>query len=230
MKNQYVGDIGDYGKYGLLRFLANHGICIGVNWYLTENDDSADGKFTDYLKDKESQDRLCDQELFDALRKIVLPRSIQEKSVNMIREAELIPNACYYNSLLPDSNQDTKAREISRRFWLNNSSLMLGGADLIFADGSFIWSDQDPCQDWTPGASDGQTRAMPENDGTGQESHQASEESADEIQYVCNTNTKKFHYLSCDSVNQMNESNRMNTTLSRDELIAQGRCVPVARV
>lgn len=49
MKNQYVGDIGDYGKYGLLRFLANHGICIGVNWYLTENDESSDGKFTDYL-------------------------------------------------------------------------------------------------------------------------------------------------------------------------------------
>ena len=30
MKNQYVGDIGDYGKYGLLRFLAKHGICIEV--------------------------------------------------------------------------------------------------------------------------------------------------------------------------------------------------------
>ena len=37
MKNQYVGDIGDYGKYGLLRFLAEKGIRIGVNWYLTEN-------------------------------------------------------------------------------------------------------------------------------------------------------------------------------------------------
>ena len=121
MKNQYVGDIGDYGKYGLLRFLANHGICIGVNWYLTENDESTDGKFTDYLKDKTSLDRLCDQELFDALRKIVLPRSIQEKSVNMICEAKLIPNACYYNSLLPDSNQDARAREVNRRFWLNNS-------------------------------------------------------------------------------------------------------------
>jgi DNA-entry nuclease len=40
--------------------------------------------------------------------------------------------------------------------------------------------------------------------------------------YVCNTNTKKFHYPSCDSVNQMNENNRVNTNLSRDELIAQG--------
>lgn len=39
MKNQYVGDIGDYGKYGLLRFLASYGIKIGVNWFLTENDE-----------------------------------------------------------------------------------------------------------------------------------------------------------------------------------------------
>ena len=34
----------------------------------------------------------------------------------------------------------------------------------------------------------------------------------------------KFHYPGCDSVKQMNESNRMNTNLSREELIAQGRC------
>ena len=30
MKNQYVGDIGDYGKYDLLRFQDNHGIKTGV--------------------------------------------------------------------------------------------------------------------------------------------------------------------------------------------------------
>ena len=49
MKNQYVGDVGDYGKYSLLRFLALHGIRIGINWYLTDNDKSSDGKFTEYL-------------------------------------------------------------------------------------------------------------------------------------------------------------------------------------
>ena len=35
MKNQYFGDVGDYGKYGLLRHIANNGIKIAVNWYLT---------------------------------------------------------------------------------------------------------------------------------------------------------------------------------------------------
>ena len=55
MKNQYIGDIGDYGKYGLLRFMANRGIKIGVNWYLTENGGSSDGRFTDYLNRPEAR-------------------------------------------------------------------------------------------------------------------------------------------------------------------------------
>ena len=33
MKNQYIGDVGDYGKYGLLHFLKLSEINIGVNWY-----------------------------------------------------------------------------------------------------------------------------------------------------------------------------------------------------
>ena len=52
MKNQYVGDVGDYGKYSMLRFFADNGIKVGVNWYLTENDGSKDGKHTSYLLSK----------------------------------------------------------------------------------------------------------------------------------------------------------------------------------
>ena len=38
LKNQYFGDVGDYGKYGLLRRIANNGIKIAVNWYLTRQE------------------------------------------------------------------------------------------------------------------------------------------------------------------------------------------------
>ena len=69
MKNQYVADIGDYGKYSLLRFFAQHGIRIGVNWYLTCNDDSAYGKFTDYLKQAEKFSRY-DPTVFEQLAPI----------------------------------------------------------------------------------------------------------------------------------------------------------------
>ena len=49
--------------------------------------------------------------------------------------------------------------------------------------------------------------------------------------YVANTNTKKFHYPGCSSVNQIKQENRWDYTGSRDELINMGyepckRCNP----
>ena len=35
MKDQYVGDIGDFGKVLLLKHLAQLGFKIGINWVLT---------------------------------------------------------------------------------------------------------------------------------------------------------------------------------------------------
>ena len=36
MQDRYAGDIGDYGKFGMLRALASEGLSVGVNWYLVE--------------------------------------------------------------------------------------------------------------------------------------------------------------------------------------------------
>lgn len=33
MQDRYAGDVGDYGKIGLLKCLQAHGFTIGVNWY-----------------------------------------------------------------------------------------------------------------------------------------------------------------------------------------------------
>ncbi|MCC8059430.1 MAG: DNA/RNA non-specific endonuclease [Clostridiales bacterium] len=49
--------------------------------------------------------------------------------------------------------------------------------------------------------------------------------------YVLNINSKKFHYPSCSSVSQMNESNKKTVTGSREDIISQGydpckRCKP----
>ena len=66
MKDQYFGDIGDYGKYGLLRFLAKKGIKIGVHWYLTPSDGSNDGKFTDYLDIAKNRKAAEEMRVFDS--------------------------------------------------------------------------------------------------------------------------------------------------------------------
>ncbi|MGN1144419.1 MAG: hypothetical protein ACI4SU_07600 [Anaerovoracaceae bacterium] len=45
MQNRYTGDIGDFGKLGLLRQLSGAGFSIGVNWYLTPDEShNGDGR------------------------------------------------------------------------------------------------------------------------------------------------------------------------------------------
>ncbi len=34
MQDRYAGDIGDFGKFVLLRAIANQNLPLGVNWYL----------------------------------------------------------------------------------------------------------------------------------------------------------------------------------------------------
>lgn len=43
MQDRYVGDIGDFGKYGLLRALCAHDLSLGVVWYLVP-DESRPGR------------------------------------------------------------------------------------------------------------------------------------------------------------------------------------------
>ena len=49
-----------------------------------------------------------------------------------------------------------------------------------------------------------------------------SNEEAQKNTYVLNTNTKKFHVKSCNSVNQMKDKNKQEIEATRDEVIAKG--------
>jgi hypothetical protein len=78
MKNQYVGDIGDFAKYYLLRKLAERklkngkNVVIGVNWYLTDDDDSSEGGQVGYLFNRNSDEYKADDHmLYDMLRCIL---------------------------------------------------------------------------------------------------------------------------------------------------------------
>ena len=58
-----------------------------------------------------------------------------------------------------------------------------------------------------------------------------TENQGESVKYILNTNTKKIHYPSCSSVDQMKEKNKQATDLSKEELISQGyspcgRCKP----
>ncbi len=87
------------------------------------------------------------------------------------------------------------------------------GTVICSSDGESIWFDQEPCQDWST------------NDDTESaeiQSEAAGEDHTGGITYVCNENSKKFHYESCGSVSRMKEENKRYTGESRDTLIARG--------
>ncbi|MBO4873321.1 MAG: hypothetical protein J5496_07890 [Lachnospiraceae bacterium] len=132
MKNQYVGDIGDYGKYSLLRFLSQQGITVGINWYLTRNDGSSDGKFTNYLS--APCDKVFDPVVYDALKTIVDRYKPCLRTVQMVQRIELIPSACYFDEEIPVNALTPKERAQARDCWFLRSKDSLKNCDLIFAD------------------------------------------------------------------------------------------------
>lgn len=152
MKNQYACDIGDYGKFGLLRFFAKQGIRIGVNWYLTADDGSKDGKFTDYLY--KGNLRYTDPELFDSLKELI---AWDMRSVESIEKKRLIQGAKYYSELLSASDNTPYAREIVRNTWFNNSDLLLRNVELVFLD-----PDNGLSTTKTPGSKGSEKYVLPE--------------------------------------------------------------------
>mgnify|MGYP003460393678 CR=1 FL=1 len=77
MQDRYVADVGDFGKYGLLRCLAGmtcgneKPLRLGVIWYLTPSclGNANDGKHLSYL-DHPQQFKDCDKDLFCKLQTI----------------------------------------------------------------------------------------------------------------------------------------------------------------
>ncbi len=124
MKNQYAGDINDFRKFGLIRTIADlRRAPIVVNWMLTENDGKSDGKFIEYLT-KADRFEQCDPELFNALHDVVRRN---DRTVEALEKAELIPNARYYGALVPDESGE-------RRRWFDSFLGSMNGSELVFLD------------------------------------------------------------------------------------------------
>lgn len=124
MKNQYVADINDYRKYGLIRMLSDGGkIRTGVCWMLTPNDNRTDGKFTQYIYAPEIWKKY-DSNLFDSLKNSLLNG---DRNVQYIEDTDIIPNAIYHNDILSDNTKE-------RSGYFAKMQDRLKSADLIFFD------------------------------------------------------------------------------------------------
>ncbi len=128
MKDQYVADIGDYGKFSLLRAFADADIHVGINWYRTRDDGSTDGKFKTYLNN--DRDRYHDPEVFDRLKEIY---DNQVFSVKSVEKSGIVPNALFFGDKMDFTGNPTN-RKSARDKWFSDSRRVLHDADLIYLD------------------------------------------------------------------------------------------------
>lgn len=120
MQDRYAGDIGDYGKIGLLRALQSQGMSIAVNWYLVAPpvaEKRADGKYLipERLK-------VCDEALAEMLTGIARG---DRRSVQALEQADFVPGAVYFSESVPVDG---------RTEWHSKAMQALKSADLVFVD------------------------------------------------------------------------------------------------
>ena len=143
MQDRYVGDIGDYAKYGLLRALSK-GKKLGVAWYLRPDEDNDDGMDLQYLLEapEASQWRLIDEELFDGLQKILRNwiTYAEPRCVAQVENRNLLPGATFAGELLKPSippyawEKRKEWRNRWRKGWFRRVLATLDDCDIVFAD------------------------------------------------------------------------------------------------
>ena len=125
MQDRYVGDVGDFVKYGLLRAIRGTKR-LGVAWYLRPNAGPAgDGRHTAYLQHPDEW-RHLDDELFDALRELTADR----RSVANIQQSGILGDAVFATDRLVVAG--VKARD--RQRWFDRTKRQFADCDLVFAD------------------------------------------------------------------------------------------------
>ena len=132
MQNRFVGDIGDFGKFGLLRWLcgmrevtANDGhrqLRLGMIWYLNNNGSNNEGEIEPPVELSH-----CDQGLFARLQRIRPARSIER-----VRKGGILPGSDFYERCIaPGSGRPAKP---FRKNWLYGALAKTPGDELIFVD------------------------------------------------------------------------------------------------
>lgn len=144
MRHPYVGDVGDFGKYGLLRALSTtDGMSLGVVWYLTDcTEHNNDGKHDGYLKGGSTRSRAlfrdCDPELYERMAAI---RNEQQLSIEMVQDGSVLPKGTvFFGTPVPAFQgratglETTETRWKRRDEWHSQARIAMCNANLVFTD------------------------------------------------------------------------------------------------
>ena len=153
MQDRYTGDVGDFGKYGLLRRLCGlrdgdiKQLKLGVVWYrpplsIVAADPADDGKHIAYLcpkqkdvgEEQEREYRCCDPPLYDALREIV---KRGDRRIEAVEKSGLLgPGTVFYGHQIPNPSEHTRGedRVRARLGWIEGALEATVGRDVVFLD------------------------------------------------------------------------------------------------
>ena len=131
MKNHSFGDIRDYGKLSLLRFLSQQGISVAINWYMTDSNKKSNTKDTVYLDSSEFWK--YDPELYRHLKEFVIVQN--KRDVSLFDLSSLISDIKTYSGVIEDPGAFVKEeRQELRSSWHKKALAECAGADLVFLD------------------------------------------------------------------------------------------------
>jgi hypothetical protein len=138
MQDRYVGDVGDFAKYALLRKLygrrSERSKTLGVVWCRFPNEShNQDGRHISYLRQAKFED--LDDALLHKLRRIV---SSGRRRISDVSRGGILPRGTVFcdawvspdGSVLSSPDQRTRHREA----WLTDCLAATGRCDLIFFD------------------------------------------------------------------------------------------------
>lgn len=137
MQDRYVGDVGDYGKYALLRSLAKHVDCprtLAVVWCaFPDESHNGDGRHISYLTDPKYA--AYDPDLYLGLQRLV---GSGRRTMADVEEAGLLPSGTRFfreptTGLLGEGLLGTQ-RKAYREAWLDRAYEASRGADIVFFD------------------------------------------------------------------------------------------------
>lgn len=155
MQDKYVGDVGDFGKYALLKAMQKEfGLSLGVVWYLVNPNDTdgehqaKDGKHVGYLglgisdnddqvlrkktnKDGQALEK-CNPDLYKHLKSIVLAK---KRFVQTIRDRNILGNSVVFVEK-PISYKKLKPleRQKARYQWLEHAFTTTQKQGIVFLD------------------------------------------------------------------------------------------------
>lgn len=127
MQDRYAGDIGDFGKFGLLSALEKTGFRIGINWYKVippSSEYRKDGSF----KSADGRHRIkekyysCDETL---AKKLYAISESDSRSIDALENATLLKNPVYFHDTVPVDRREQ---------WHRKALNVLTDCNLVFLD------------------------------------------------------------------------------------------------